>query len=226
MKKFLLLLTLFIFSDIVNAQGFTTYYNQDGISGRINTINKIVDYKRRDQNELRFYNEKDESCKITGYVKIRYTELRTGKQDYTQKRFDLSVGPGQNSYVNCYFKPSWSRYGGIYEPVAFSVENVSFAKPRSSNTDNSYNSPRFFRTRTAFYGETHDSKEHTVYNPDGTCSSEGYTLVDGSWVKGTSKGYYRIERNVIYVTWDNWLNEAYVLTRDQYHNGPIIMKRQ
>ena len=214
---------MFLFSNIVTAQIFTTYYNQDGISGQINTINKIVDYKRQNQNELRFYNENDERCKITGYVKIRYTESRTGKQDFTQKRFDLSINPGQNSVVNCYFKPSWSKYGGIYEPISFYVENVSFSHQRPAYTNIS---PQFFRTRTTFYGENNDTKETATYNADGTCSSEGYTLVNGSWIKGTSRGQYHMEQNVIYVTWDDWLKEAYTITRGQYYNGPLIMKQQ
>ena len=215
-------MTLFLLSEVLTAQVFTTYYEKDGIWGRINTINKIIDYKSRDQNELRFYNEKDTRCKISGFVKIRYTELSTGKQDFKEKSFELSVNPGQNSIVNCYFNPSWSRYVGIYEPVSFYVSNVSFVRQNSASTNNS---PRFFRTRTTFYGENHDSKQTDIYNNDGTCSAEGYTLVNDYWIKGTSQGQYHLEGNVIIVTWDDWLKETYVINQDQYYNGPLLMKR-
>lgn len=118
-----LLLILCAFS--APAQAYTTYYNSNNVSGKIYETRKIYNYKYQPVNELKFYNDGSSSCTVIGWVKIRYTELSSGKTDYKEKRFTQTIPAGQNRFVNCYFKPSWSRYSGKYEPVGFYVESVT-----------------------------------------------------------------------------------------------------
>ena len=134
MNRYIVLtMMLLLISGMVGAQTYRDYYSREGVSGKITAKSKIVDYKDRKVNELRFYNDSENSCRITGYVKVRYTEIKSGKNDYKEKRFVLDLGRGQNRSVNCYFVPSWSRYAGVYEPIGFYVESVKFSRPKTDN---------------------------------------------------------------------------------------------
>lgn len=121
--KVALILVIVMFDMIsIFGQTYTTYYYDNNVSGKINSISRIIDYKTRKMNELRFYNDGISSCTIVGYVRIRYTEINSGRTDYKEERFKLFLGAGKDETVDFYFKPSWSRSVGIYEPIGFYVE--------------------------------------------------------------------------------------------------------
>lgn len=123
MQKVALVLVIVMFDMIsIFGQTYTTYYYDNDVSGKINSISRIIDGKTRKMNELRFYNDGISSCTIVGYVRIRYTEINSGCTDYKEERFKLFLGAGKDETVDFYFKPSWSRYVGIYEPIGFYVE--------------------------------------------------------------------------------------------------------
>lgn len=113
---------------IARAQCYTTYWtNNAGVSGKIMERNKIVDYKSRTVQELRFYNTSSTTYNISGYVKLKYTELSTGKTDYTEKRFSTTLRANETygRWVSTYFKPSWSRYSGHVDQISFYVESCT-----------------------------------------------------------------------------------------------------
>lgn len=226
MRKYILILFLLL-NTVIHGQIFSTYYNENGITGRINVYNKIIDYKYRDQKRLDFNNNTDVACTITGYVKIRYVEFYSGKEYFTEKNFKLNLQPGRSSWVNCYYNPS-SKVG-MYEPISFYVEGVYFAQNNyqsSSYTSSSVGSKSYFTEKTIFFGENSESKQTAVYNTDGTCSAMGYILTEGHWEKGTSNGVYYIEGNVIYATWDDWLKETYMINNNTYSNYGLIMRKK
>lgn len=132
--RLMFFISIMFLSDLAMAQAYVTYYNNQNVSGKIVVKNTIENYKSVKVNTLRFYNNNQVPCTITGWVNIRYTELSTGKTDFKEKQFRLEVPRLYDSSVNCYFRPSWSRYGGVYEPIGFFVDSIVLQEPYTPAT--------------------------------------------------------------------------------------------
>lgn len=83
---------------------------------------------------------------------------------------------------------------------------------------------RYFTRTTTFVNKESDSNQTVTYYPNGKCYCVGYILDDGDWVKGTADGRYYIQNNVIYVTWEECLDESYKLNGNQYMNGNSVYR--
>lgn len=84
----------------------------------------------------------------------------------------------------------------------------------------------YFPGNTKFYGENESNRLSVIYSPDGKCSLDGYILEEGDWIYGSSEGKYHIKNDIIYVIWDDWINESYKLEDSQYTNEGVIFIRQ
>ncbi len=226
MKRILCILLFGMSVFATYSQVFQTYYNDGPISIRVEQADKIVDYKTRRVQEVRIYNSSANVYEITGYVRVRFTELRTGKTDSKDCRFNMRVSNSNyGKYVNTYFKPSWSIYGGWTDQVSFYIESCRPLDSSQLYSNQNVNIPKtYFRQKSTFYGEDASSKMEVTYYPNGTCKCTGYVLENDHWVKGTSDGVYYMQGNVIYVMWDEWLKENYTVNNSQYVNGGLILR--
>lgn len=218
MKKILFLLSACIaVCNVALSQVYTNYYsNGEGVVAKIVPRNKIVDYHTHSINELLFYNSASTSYEVTGWVKLRYTELRTGKTEYTEKRLKKTVNSQVNygSGVSTYFKPSWSRYGGYVDQEAFYIESCRPLRGGIYNSGAS-NSPiqkQYFSNTMVYTHSSSDYWQSTTFSPNGTCTTEASILDEGVWVRGDSRGTYYIAGQNIYITWDEWVNETGAFT--------------
>lgn len=171
MNKFLLSILLSLCSIQYAYCQYSTYYNDGNVSGKIIEDQRIIDYKTRKINDLYFFNNSSQTHSVSGWVKVRYTEFRSGKTDYKEKRFNLTIQAGGKHKVNCYFKPSWSRYSGKYEPVEFFVESTSSNSVANVNTGR--NSGKIYfkvynQSGIAPYYRFRDSIEFLGYFDNGT----------------------------------------------------------
>lgn len=95
---------------------------------------------------------------------------------------------------------------------------------KSDNAISNINSKSYFSKKTYFYREDENNRLGVTYYPNGTCYIDGYIREDGSWIRGTSEGRYYIKNNILYVTWDEWVNESYKLENNQYTNDGVLFK--
>ena len=105
--------------------------------------------------------------------------------------------------------------------VTHMMSNDSYTR-----TSNSTYTSHYFSLNTVFYAETPTIKNTVTYYPNGNCSSIGYILNEGYWMKGTSQGKYYIKNNTIYVTWDGEINERYNIVNNSYTDNGLCFKRK
>ena len=175
MKRNILTILLYLATFyIACAQSYTTYWtNNAGVSGKIMERNKIVDYKNRTVRELRFYNTSSTPYNISGYVKLKYTELSTGKTDYTEKRFSTTLRAHENygSWVSAYFKPSWSRYTGNVDQISFYIESCTPVNNRQAPSN---------------------SNSSVTSSPSSTQQSTTHVLQENQWKVNSSHSFARL----------------------------------
>lgn len=141
-RYFLTLISCLATFTVAFAQAYTTYWtNNNGLSGKIMSRDKIVDYRTVRVKELRFYNTSSTPYTVIGYVKLKYTEISSGKTDYIEKRFNTTVRAYENygSWVSTYFSPSWSRKVGYVDQLSFYIESCTPLNRRQTSPDNNNN---------------------------------------------------------------------------------------
>ena len=81
----------------------------------------------------------------------------------------------------------------------------------------------YFPARTSFSRKTNDSSTTMVFYPDGTCTSDGYIMIEDWPMQGSAKGKYYFQGRTIYITWDGDVREAYEQKSDLnlYKNGKL-----
>lgn len=171
MKRYLISIILCIIAvNITFAQAYTSYWaNGNGLSGKIVTRNKIIDYKDIRVKELRFYNSSSTPYNIIGYVKLKYTEICSGKTDYKEKRFQVTVKAHESygRFVSSYFSPSWSRYAGYTDQVSFYIESCTPLNSKKTQLNRSVSNTGGTRTivcgNRAFY---YDSNSKSFIESD------------------------------------------------------------
>lgn len=113
---------------------------------------------------------------------------------------------------------------GTQKNSALDTNNRSFSQPHKVSKES--NSKSYFRKETIFHAVDADNRLVVKYNPDGTCYIDGYIRDEECWLRATSEGRYYIKNSIIYVTWDEWVNESYKLENNRYNDNGLIYKVQ
>ena len=214
---------LFLFGiNTMSAQSLSREYSDNNVYMYINNAQQIywTGGPKLPHHELVIKNTGSQTVNVRVLIKV---VLRNGQGNYLNEKTQektVSLSPGSSKNETIWMSTA-NNNNAYYCVEGFRVLSVN---TQSYTQTTNYDSKTYFKKETYFYGENNANRLGATYYPNGKCNLSGYILVDECWIRATSEGRYYINNGVIYVTWDEWINESYKLGNNQYSRDGVIYK--